>query len=695
MIPGLRFMLRCCLAFALLDLMILPIGPSLAARPDRILVEVQSEPCNETWNSEAAGLLHAGLDNSVPNYSAGSSLEISPPLFECISGCSKRAAAEASDSDKVATYSQRFILERKSDGTLWLTVESRHGAERAGFKRVQWMIEPTADVDTADSYASSDVARPNDEQRRIMQLLGQYALYRSNEQAGDPDAPYQGLSNTGPNAVPRREKGEIHVIETTNMADQPYSNGNPPQKHFTRATLETVGFLGAAAEYYWLQSSEAKDFDFANFGDSMRARFVTGRAYRFDDNAWDTNMGHVYAGLGYYTLARSNDLNIYESSLFTLVDSSLWEYFVECREVVSINDVIMTPFAGIPIGEVFYQLGEFFQHGSDTVLNKTMGYTFGFPTAFHRWLDDSKSKPARNVDSFGFSTDVWHRFRLSVGFGGSDLASSKKSRGEIALGADLEIVLADKYGRPGLECGFYKNGFFNQLFLNGTFSGDGNVDKQFMARTAFWGYYEQDIKREAVSSPLEGHSLFAGIGTAFEYLSHNFAGVSRQDNLAICDLVGPFLLWDLYRQGVHVRTVTDIYPNFSMVSPFSAREYREDFNAAGATSTFARHGYYYALGLTTGTSLEIMYKKLEFDTRLRFYLFDSINGLDRFQGKLEDDFSLEDKRLAFETGVGYSLPVDNLKVFLNAERLFRWSRIKDFNSEDDETRLLGKLVFEF
>jgi hypothetical protein len=505
----------------------------------------------------------------------------------------------------------------------------------------------------------------------------------------------QRLAPSDLNGVTFRGEGQNQTEGTTFKPAQSsslYSNDAPRQEHYLRAALETTSFLGLGIGVYWWKEGYMRtDFDYSNPAESLRARFVTGTAYRFDDNQWGMNIGHVWAGTGLYTLGRSNNLNIYESALLTAAASFFWEYGVEYGEVVSLNDMIVTPLSGLTIGEVMFQLGDFFQHGSDTPTNKALGLVFGGPTAFHRWLDNNKPKAPPDVDRFGFTTDVWHRFRLSAGAGAGGLSSSGSSRPEAEFGCDLELVLADKYQKPGTECSLYTNGVFDQLSLKTTLAEDGVVDFQFLARTAFWGWYQQDIVKDRASEQLDGYSLLIGIGSAFEYLTHDFSGISQIDKQAIFDLPGPILLWDTYRQGFHIRSLTDIYPNFAMVMPYTAEEFKENFQTYGK-SVFQSDNYYYAFGLTAGTSLEMTYKRYEFDLQARFYLFNSINDeLNRFP----IGFGLQDRRLSLRAGLGYALPIENTKIFVNAERLFRWSQIGDFNSDQDETRILGRFVFEF
>ena len=290
--------------------------------------------------------------------------------------------------------------------------------------------------------------------------------------------------------------------------------------------MAAIFALGEAWYYGTLESSKWYWYD--NFVDGMKARFVTGDAYCLDVNAWDTNMGHVYAGTGYYLLARGNDLS-YEASLFyTFAASFAWEMFGEPREEFSINDIIVTPSSGFAVGEVMYQFGEFFQHSSDTIPNKALGWIFSPSAAIHRWMDGTEPKPPAGVDKFCFTTDAWHRFRVYAG-GGADYSSDMdKSRIETALGFNMEVVTAEKYGKPGEANLLYKGGTFNEMSVDAALANGGEMpDFRFLARTAFLGYYRQNIVKPETTNTLEGSSLFYGLSTAFEYYTHKFIGLHK------------------------------------------------------------------------------------------------------------------------------------------------------------------------
>jgi len=77
----------------------------------------------------------------------------------------------------------------------------------------------------------------------------------------------------------------------------------------------------------------------------------------FDQDKWYINyIGHPYQGAYFYNAVRSQDANIWQSSLFTLGHVFLWEYVIEAGlEQPSIQDLIVTPLAGIVLGEAAHR----------------------------------------------------------------------------------------------------------------------------------------------------------------------------------------------------------------------------------------------------------------------------------------------------------------------------------------------------
>ena len=242
----------------------------------------------------------------------------------------------------------------------------------------------------------------------------------------------------------------------------------PLHKNYQRATLETLIALGLGTTWYYLDRSNQADYDHDVDLDNLKGKFVTGDGYSYDNNPWMTNVNHVTAGAAYYLLARSNDLSMLESFLYSTGASLLWEYGTEIHEDVSINDSIMNPFGGFAVGEVMYQLGEFFQHSEHNRVNDGSRHIIWRPLSFPPLAGQrpaERSRPRRTgLDSPPMSGTAF----------GCHWATSRQnriqevttgSRAKLRRAGDLELINLSQYNHPGVDSSFYAHSLQNVLNL--------------------------------------------------------------------------------------------------------------------------------------------------------------------------------------------------------------------------------------
>ena len=124
-------------------------------------------------------------------------------------------------------------------------------------------------------------------------------------------------------------------------------------KAFWRATAETVGMnIGL-----WAFDRYALKGHYAYISwNSIKENFRHG--FEWDNDHLATNMfGHPYHGSIYFNAGRSNGFNFWQSELFAIGGSAMWEMFMEC-EYPSTNDIIATPVGGAALGEIFYRMSD-------------------------------------------------------------------------------------------------------------------------------------------------------------------------------------------------------------------------------------------------------------------------------------------------------------------------------------------------
>ncbi|MGO8695386.1 MAG: DUF3943 domain-containing protein [Rectinemataceae bacterium] len=78
--------------------------------------------------------------------------------------------------------------------------------------------------------------------------------------------------------------------------------------------------------------------------------------WHFDQDPWLVNeIGHPIQGLFYFTAARSNGLDFWESALGTAIGSFTWKLFGEVDDS-NINDLVTTTMGGVALGEMVHRL---------------------------------------------------------------------------------------------------------------------------------------------------------------------------------------------------------------------------------------------------------------------------------------------------------------------------------------------------
>lgn len=147
-----------------------------------------------------------------------------------------------------------------------------------------------------------------------------------------------------------------HIVSTPVIPDS-VDIAYHENKFFWRAAAEVFGMnMGL-----WAFDRYALEGHYAYISwETIKENFKHG--FEWDNDHLNTNMfAHPYNGSIFYNAGRSNGFNYWQSELFAIGGSAMWELFME-REYPSTNDIIATPIGGAALGEVFYR-------ASDLVLN--------------------------------------------------------------------------------------------------------------------------------------------------------------------------------------------------------------------------------------------------------------------------------------------------------------------------------------
>ena len=151
-----------------------------------------------------------------------------------------------------------------------------------------------------------------------------------------------------------------HIVSTPvvpDSADIAYHQ----KKHFWRAGAEVFGLnMGLWAFDRYVQKGHYAYISW----ETIKENFKHG--FEWDNDHLNTNMfAHPYNGSMFFNAGRSNGFNFWQSELFAIGGSAMWEMFMEC-EYPSTNDIIATPIGGAALGEVFYRTSDLVLDDSST-----------------------------------------------------------------------------------------------------------------------------------------------------------------------------------------------------------------------------------------------------------------------------------------------------------------------------------------
>jgi len=403
----------------------------------------------------------------------------------------------------------------------------------------------------------------------------------------------------------------------------------------------------------------------------------------WDADDWTTNFrGHVTSGAIYWLLGRGNRLTVLESLAFSVATGIVWE-LVEFHEPAALNDLIVTPFGGMAIGEVLVQLGSYLDRSPPTLFNQALAWILTAPKKVHDWIDGAKVR--RDPPDPG-----WHRFSFGASAGLVNQGGGFTDWGaRLALGT--EIFRAAGYGTAGRASRAMNDAVQSSLAFEAGFAGGEVYDVQLSTRFAAWGWYQKDI--EGDRDDLRGHDLFAGLTFGLDYFEHDWfrAAASRVDQMECIQLLGGTLQLRVFRAPWEADFRLDVAGQFGGVRPFPmALGTVLPTDAVLPNVTYAQ-GYYYAFGLMVAPRLEVRLGPLAIGGSWRIDAFSSVHGRDLapYPG---DPVDLQDRRSEGRAWARWLFPSQGVEIGLVASRLVRWGRVdavEEWQGETDVWATIG------
>lgn len=188
----------------------------------------------------------------------------------------------------------------------------------------------------------------------IMVTLSALSAYSQMSVVTDSKSPVDGniISEENRTEYTHKYAPYRHIVSTPVLPDSADVRLHG-HKAFWRAGVETAGFnIGLWAFDRYVLKGHYAYISWNTIKENFR------HGFEWDDDHLHTNMfDHPYNGSIFFNAGRSNGFNFWQSELFAIGGSAMWEMFME-REYPSTNDIIATPIGGAALGEVLYRTSD-------------------------------------------------------------------------------------------------------------------------------------------------------------------------------------------------------------------------------------------------------------------------------------------------------------------------------------------------
>jgi len=476
---------------------------------------------------------------------------------------------------------------------------------------------------------------------------------------------------------------------------------SPARKKRARAWIELGALTLASSVDYWLRNAFPEDKDFRLDFDSQFSRVFLLEGWRFDSNEFSVNWAHGLAGALYYQFGRANRQSWPYSWLMAFAASTWWEIVGETKEVIAINDQIMTGLGALALGEPWYRIGHFLCHQPGPLMR---GLGFLDPAVkLNHWLD--RRYPADDHVQPG-----WHEIKLFAG--GRRLSSSDAITGtDVYFGFEARLTSLPEYGRPGAVRRDVRDAFKSEITLDCATRGGRTEETRFFTKAVPWGRFVQEIGPDG-----RGSALFLGFGSAFEYFKKRplapydmdpipvWSDLSElrleeprsfTDKLAILHLAGPVLDWTVFRRASRFRAFVEAYLDFALVNATALNDYSRLHDIAGLKTTVFYYGYYYGFGGTVTAGARLDWKGLNVRGLVDLAAWGSADLLDRFPADVTNNAHLSDTRARALAGLAWRIPRTSFELFFDIEGVRRRGSLAEVRAVTLEKKAYLGLAFVF
>ncbi len=664
--------------FIALGLLLLSVAHAHAARPNmprKILVSVGDLKENKQfrWKKEICAQVYL-----IANQVSDSAVDVTCRSFDTNSFLDK-------DLQKLEPHNEYHLrILRTSEGVISMDVTNWSRVHDSDFTNLGWQFS-----DKKEGTATKEDA--------FAKVVANLFYYVGNEQAFKAGLLVNGISESAKMTYDQ-SKG-LFIDNATKLpltVDQAYftfENESPRKKNYLRAGIELgVVFSSGLAWYYKNLVYNAQDFDYG-FREGLKKK-TNGEAILFDDNDKFANYGHVYAGVLYYNIARTNGASSLESFLVSFASSAAWE-FSEYHEVFSINDQIMTPLGGYVIGEATYQLSCALLQ-KDSVAAKTLGYAVNPVGAINYSLNKLKTG-----DKFSTVPDCkkerWSEVSMYIGMDKGQKPFKVDQSNSAVVGLNAEVVTIPNYNKPGSDSGIILDTSMVKMIVEHN-GGEGLGDLKVIAQIVSAAYHRKELDRDSTGN-LRGYDVVIGLGSATTWNDRGSTkGNPNEDFYGTVNILGASAHATVFYKGYKVKAEFGFYGDFAMVKSYALSDLdntSDDPTLSTQASTVRKRGYYWGVGTSTLAAISVEKGPVTVGYNAQVSSATSINGRDRKQDEVQNPYDFKDSFISHRVYVTFQLTKNlsfQLAHEINQREGTATGRAKKSGTEH---RTIGVLVYRF
>ena len=273
----------------------------------------------------------------------------------------------------------------------------------------------------------------------------------------------------------------------------------------------------------------------------------------------------------------------------------------------------------------------------------------------------------------------------------------------------MAIIGIPEYGRDGQFNLKVPSRLLNELHLSLAFGADGSEQLELMTRAVYMGRFWQKLK--------DGHGQagFLGLSSAFTLFTQKKVAFydcceveyndgqdlhleeprNFKDKYNIVHVAGPLLDWTRFSGPLKTRLTLSASLDFDMMNALALGKYSADHDLSGTKTTVLYYGYYYGIGYSLSARLAAWFHNLKLTAGLNYHHADSIEGLDRVQDSITDDFHISDSRLRWQVRFDIGFPDTPVRVFVSHDSTIGRGSIGDLSHRETESRWIVGMGFLF